>query len=149
VFAADGSIQAITAASLEITQQKKAEEALIRSEKLAVVGRLASSIAHEINNPLESVTNLIYLAQNSNDGDDVRRYLETAEMELRRASAITSQTLRFHRQSTSRTRQTYEGLMDSVLEIFRARIVNSWCQSRSAAAHTWRWSALMARYGRY
>ena len=64
-FAADGSIQAITAASLEITQQKKAEEALIRSEKLAVVGRLASSIAHEINNPLESVTNLIYLAQNS------------------------------------------------------------------------------------
>jgi signal transduction histidine kinase len=134
-FAADGSIQAITAASLEITQQKKAEEALIRSEKLAVVGRLASSIAHEINNPLESVTNLIYLAQNSDDIAEVRKYLETAEMELRRASAITSQTLRFHRQSTSRTRQTYGGLMDSVLEIFRGRIMNSLVsvQERSCA----------------
>jgi PAS domain-containing protein len=51
VYAPDGTVQAISAASLEITQQKKAELALIQSEKLAVVGRLASSIAHEINNP--------------------------------------------------------------------------------------------------
>jgi signal transduction histidine kinase len=124
VFAADGSIRAITAASLEITQQRKAEEALIRSEKLAVVGRLASSIAHEINNPLESVTNLLFLAQSSDDPRRIRGYLETAERELQRASAITSQTLRFHRQSTSPTKQTYEGLMESVLQIFHGRIVN-------------------------
>jgi hypothetical protein len=62
VTAEDGTVQAITAASFEVTQQKKAELALIQSEKLAVVGRLAS-IAHEINNPLESVTNLLYLAK--------------------------------------------------------------------------------------
>ncbi len=65
VYGTDGNIQAITAASLEITQQRKAEHALQQREKLAVVGRLASSIAHEINNPLESVTNLIYLAEHS------------------------------------------------------------------------------------
>ncbi len=59
VFAADGTVQAITASSLEITQQKKTEIALIQSEKLAVMGRLAASIAHEINNPLESLTNLL------------------------------------------------------------------------------------------
>ena len=59
VYGPDGKVQDISAASLEITHQRKAELALIESEKLAVVGRLASSIAHEINNPLESVTNLI------------------------------------------------------------------------------------------
>ncbi|HZD45232.1 MAG TPA: PAS domain-containing protein, partial [Acidobacteriaceae bacterium] len=60
VYGPDGTVQAITAASLDITTQKKAEQALIQSEKLAAVGRLASSIAHEINNPLEAVTNLLY-----------------------------------------------------------------------------------------
>ena len=72
VFAVDGSIQAITAASLEVTQQKKTEMALIQSEKLAVAGRLATSIAHEINNPLEAVTNLLYLAQTSDSPTEVK-----------------------------------------------------------------------------
>ena len=53
VYAADGTISAISSAALEITHQKKAEQALIQSEKLAIAGRLASSIAHEINNPLD------------------------------------------------------------------------------------------------
>src|SRR5580698_1610472 len=61
VYGPNGIIQGITAASQEITQQKKAEKALIESEKLAAVGRLAASIAHEINNPLEAVTNLLIL----------------------------------------------------------------------------------------
>jgi PAS domain-containing protein len=63
VYAPDGSVQAITASSLEITQQKKVEQALIETDKLAAVGRLASSIAHEINNPLAAVTTLLYLAK--------------------------------------------------------------------------------------
>ena len=125
VFATDGSVQAITAASLEITQQKKAEDALIQSEKLAVVGRLASSIAHEINNPLESVTNLLFIAQNSTDLGQIHGCLEIAERELRRVAAITQQTLRFHKQSSSPQAVTAEQLFESVLSIFHGRTVNS------------------------
>ena len=125
VLAPDGSVQAITAASLEVTQQKKAEEALIQSEKLAAVGRLASSIAHEINNPLESVTNLIYLAEHSGTLADAREYLQTAGRELRRVAAITNQTLRFHKQATSPQEITAEQLFESVLSIFHGRTLNS------------------------
>jgi PAS domain S-box-containing protein len=125
VYAPDGSIQAITAASLEITQQKKAEQALIQSEKLAVVGRLASSIAHEINNPLESVTNLLYLARHSSDRAEVDRFLDTAEVELRRASAITSQTLRFHRQASNPQEIDLTELVDNVLSVYQGRILNA------------------------
>jgi len=125
VFAPDGSIQAITAASLEITQQKKAEQALIQSEKLAVVGRLASSIAHEINNPLEAVTNLLYLARHSKDVDKIHEHLDAAEMELQRVAAITSQTLRFHKQATNPQEVTPEQLIQSVLLVYQGRIANS------------------------
>ena len=125
VYGADGRIQAITAASLEITQQKKAELALIESEKLAVVGRLASSIAHEINNPLESVTNLLYLAEHSDAVDQSRHYIQTAEVELRRISAITSQTLRFHKQSSSPHEINLTELVGTVLSIYQGRIANA------------------------
>ncbi len=125
VYGADGTIQAITAASLEVTQQKKAEAALIQSEKLAVVGRLASSIAHEINNPLEAVTNLIYLARTSERREEVAQFLDTAEVELRRVSAIVSQTLRFHKQATSPQEVFLPDVVTSVLSIFQGRIANS------------------------
>ena len=125
VYGADGNIQAITAASLEITQQKKAELALMQSEKLAVVGRLASSIAHEINNPLESVTNLLYLAETSATLAEARQYIQTAEIELRRASAITTQTLRFHKQSTKPQEIPPSELVNSVISVYQGRIVNT------------------------
>ena len=125
VFGPDGTIVAITAASLEITQQKKAELALIQSEKLAVLGRMASSIAHEINNPLEAVTNLLYLARHSNDVSVVKEYLELAEVQLRRVGAITSQTLRFHKQATNPQAVTAEQIIESVLSIYQGRIANS------------------------
>jgi len=124
VYAPDGSIQAITAASLEITQQRKAELALIQSEKLAAVGRLASSIAHEINNPLEAVTNLLYLAENSDDPVHMRQFIRTAEVELRRVSAIASQTLRFHKQASNPQAITATALLESVVSIFQGRILN-------------------------
>ncbi len=125
VYGPDGQVQAITAASLEITAQKKAEMALVQSEKLAAVGRLASSIAHEINNPLESVTNLLYLAQRSDDAVEIREHLRIAEIELRRVAAITSQTLRFHKQATSPQAVTPEELIASVLSIHQGRLANS------------------------
>jgi PAS domain S-box-containing protein len=125
VYGSDGTIQAITAASLEITHQKKAELALQQSEKLAIVGRLASSIAHEINNPLESVTNLLYLAEHSETLEQSRHYIRTAEVELRRVSAITAQTLRFHKQSSSPQEINLTELVASVLSVYQGRIANS------------------------
>ena len=109
----------------DVTDRRKADAALIKSEKLAAVGRLAASIAHEINNPLESVTNLLYLARASSDLEEVQQYLSTADRELRRAAAITSQTLRFHKQSSSPTEIISQELIDDVLSIYQSRIVNS------------------------
>jgi PAS domain S-box-containing protein len=137
VLSPDGKVQGITAASLEITQQKKAELALIESDKLAVVGRLASSIAHEINNPLESITNLLYLARHSDTLEESKDYLTSAEHELQRMAAVTSQTLRFHKQATSPQEITGESLIRSVLSIYRGRITNSGAiiETRYRATH--------------
>ena len=86
----------ITVFFRDVTADRTATEALIQSEKLAAMGRLAASIAHEVNNPLEAVTNLIYLARTSDSlSQATAEYLASAEQELSRASAITNQTLRF------------------------------------------------------
>jgi PAS domain S-box-containing protein len=109
----------------DVTERKKSEAVLIKNEKLAAVGRLSASIAHEINNPLESVTNLLFLAQRSTEIDEVHEYLATADRELRRVGAITSQTLRFHKQSSSQTLVFCQELIDDVLSIYQGRLVNS------------------------
>lgn len=128
VYGPDGVLQGISAASQEITQQKKVEKALIQAEKLAAVGRLAASIAHEINNPLEAVTNLLYLARVSDDVKEVRDFLQTADVELRRVSAITAQTLRFHRQSSSPQEADTSALIKEILNIYQGRLHNSRAQ---------------------
>jgi signal transduction histidine kinase len=121
----DGSIAGVIALGVDITDRKNAVDALINTEKLAAVGRLAASIAHEINNPLSSVTNLIYLARHSNELNEVHEFLDTAERELRRVSVISNQTLRFHRQSTKQQAVRSEELFESVLSIYQGRLVNS------------------------
>jgi PAS domain S-box-containing protein len=125
VYSADGSVVAIAAASTEITRLKQAEAALMQSEKLAAVGRLASSIAHEINNPLESVTNLLYLARGSDPSPEIQGYLDTAERELQRVSAITNQTLRFHKQTTRPTEVGCDQLFGEILSVYQGRLINS------------------------
>ncbi len=122
----DGEVRAISAAVLEVTQQQKAEAALRQSEKLAAVGRLASSISHEINNPLEAVTNLLYLAAAEPGLSEAgQEYVRMAEDEVRRVSQIATQTLRFHRQQNSPTQVTPAQLVDPVLNLFQGRLVNS------------------------
>ena len=107
-----------------ITEARHSQAALMQAEKLAVVGRLAASIAHEINNPLEAVTNLIYLAKGSDGLATAREYLGVAEEELARVAAIATQTLRFHRQSTKARAVRWEELIESVMAIYQGRIVN-------------------------
>ena len=126
VIGPDGAVQAIAAASLEITAQKKAENALIQSEKLAAVGRLASSISHEINNPLESITNLLYLIQmNQHLPSEVRTFVDLTQQEVARVSQIATQTLRFHRQAVRPTRVTAAQLLEPIVKLYQGRLSNS------------------------
>jgi signal transduction histidine kinase len=122
---ADGAVSGIIVLGVDVTDRKRAQDALLQTEKLAAVGRLASSIAHEINNPLESVTNLLYIARNLSTAVDVNDYLDTADRELRRIAVIANQTLRFHKQPTRPMLVTGEELMESVLPLYQGRIVNN------------------------
>lgn len=108
--------------TLDITERKKTEAALLRAEKLAAMGRLASTVAHEINNPLESVTNLLYLARSGDSMDEATRsYLDTAERELARLSNITRLTLGFVRTSANAAETRVESVVEEVLSIFHHR----------------------------
>lgn len=108
---------------LDASERKRGEEALRRSEKLAVTGRLAASIAHEINNPLEAITNLLFLLRNFSSLDEsALHYVKMAEYEVRRIAEITQQTLRFYRQSTLPARATLTDLLDSVLSLYQGRL---------------------------
>jgi signal transduction histidine kinase len=124
IFDWDGAIIEWFGTASDITAHKKAEEALIRSEKLASVGRLASAIAHEINNPLAAVMNLLFLAQNDPDcPPSVRRDLSKAESELKRVSHITRQVLGFYRDSSRPAPVSLGAILDEALCLFEARII--------------------------
>jgi PAS domain S-box-containing protein len=108
---------------MDVSERKRSEDALRRTEKLAATGRLAASIAHEINNPLEAITNLLYLLRRFCGLDDAAlNYVTVAEREVRRMSEITQQTLRFYRQSTLPGRCTMAELLDSVLDMYNVRL---------------------------
>jgi signal transduction histidine kinase len=107
----------------DITETRKTEEALKKSEQLAAAGRLAASIAHEINNPLEAVTNLLYLINmDSSVSGNSRHLLDTADRELRRLSHIASRSLKFYRQHTAPVLSSLEELIESVLFFYETEI---------------------------
>ena len=99
VFDENGSIVGVASISRDISQQKKVEKALHTTERLATVGRMAATIAHEINNPLEAVTNLVYLAQSCMTNQDGKMFLQQAQQELARVALLTKQTLGFYREN--------------------------------------------------
>jgi signal transduction histidine kinase len=99
------------------------ENALRRLEKLAAVGQEASTIAHEINNPLESLTNLLYLMKLSDSMDEVKGYVAIAQQELARVTEITVQTLRFHRQATKPTEVDLQELANGVMALYSGRMM--------------------------
>jgi PAS domain S-box-containing protein len=108
----------------DITQSRKTERALQITERLASVGRLAATVAHEINNPLEAVINLIYLARHSPTQNDARRYLDLAEEELERVSHLTRQTLGFYRETKGATHFRLGEIVTSLLSVFSSRTRN-------------------------
>jgi PAS domain S-box-containing protein len=107
----------------DITDIKKTEQALRSAEQLAAAGRLAASISHEINNPLEAVTNLLYLAKSAPSlSEDVKHLLEIADKELQRLSHIASKSLKFYKQSSSPTAVHLSEIIESVLFFYETRL---------------------------
>ncbi|UWZ82550.1 PAS domain-containing sensor histidine kinase [Occallatibacter riparius] len=125
ILDAQGKIIGAVDAFADIDVRKRAETALIRSEKLALVGRLAASISHEINNPLEAVTNLLYLIENNTKDATARNFSRTAQDELARVSHIVTHTLRFNRQTVALGEQKMSGLLESSVAIYEGRLKNS------------------------
>jgi len=119
----NGAIQYWFGTNTDITEKKLAQEALLRAEKLAVAGRFAATVAHEVNNPLTAVTNIHYvLSLTENLPGNVRELLQTADNELRRVSHILRQTLAFYRENSPKEHVRLLPLMDEVLAIFGRRL---------------------------
>jgi signal transduction histidine kinase len=115
-----------------MSSQARSEEALRRTEKLAVAGRLAASLAHEINNPLTSVTNLLFLVRSATDVKEAQHWAGLAEDELRRVSDIANHTLRFHRSNRGVEQAEVRALLDSAAVLFRAKLRNQNIQASVA-----------------
>ena len=109
----------------DVTEQKLAETALLQSEKLASVGRMAATVAHEINNPLEAVTNCIYLAKrNPKLPPEVKEYLEIAERELQRVAHVAKQTFGFYREHSKPAKVDMHTLVEEVVELYHPKLTH-------------------------
>ena len=118
----DGQATWIMGVLTDVTHRKVAEEAMLRAEKLAVAGRLAASVAHEINNPLEAVANLLYLITLSNTAEEAHSHANHALNELLRVSLITQSTLKFHRQHGMPKITMLSEVIEGVVALFRPRL---------------------------
>jgi two-component system, NtrC family, sensor kinase len=108
----------------DITRQKLAEHAALVNERLAATGRLAHTIAHEINNPLEAITNLLYLLRGPvAESTEGTAYLLSAEKEVERVSRISRQILSFHRESSVQIAVDLPGLMEDVLALNNRELI--------------------------
>jgi PAS domain S-box-containing protein len=124
VKATSEAVRWVGAIVVETTERKRAEDTLRKTEKLAAAGRLAASIAHEINNPLEAVTNLLYLLRGQPSLDEQAiAYADLAQLEIARVAEMTQQTLRFYRQSTLPVVANVSELLDSALGLYRGRVL--------------------------
>lgn len=115
----EAGVAGIVVNSRDITERKRTEEVLHATEKLATTGRLAAAIAHEINNPLEGVTNLLYLLENHTSLDaTARRYARMAQEEVARVARIARQTLAFYREPTVPVEVDVSELLNGLLELY-------------------------------
>lgn len=119
-----GRVTGASKIARDISDRRRMERMLIQSEKLSATGRMAATIAHEINNPLESLMNLIYLARQSCDGHSkAHGYLLTAEEELERVSHLARQTLGYYRDTNAPTQVAVHALLRNVLTVYNSRLL--------------------------
>ena len=110
----------------DISDKKRVEKLLIQSEKLAATGRMAAAIAHEINNPLESLINIIFLArQQSAPESRIHQLLITAEQELERVSHIARQTLGYYKDTGAPVSTHIHELIQNVLSVYNSKMLSS------------------------
>ena len=119
------SVRAALHARSRQYQSRITESALRQNEKLAVVGRLAATLAHEINNPLEAVTTVLYLLEGTPLNAQQEEYLNIARQELARVSEIAANTLTFNRERDVRSQASISALLDSVLLLYHGRLTGS------------------------
>jgi PAS domain S-box-containing protein len=123
VRGADGKVERLVAVSRDVTELRNAQHMAVEAEKVASAGRMAATIAHEINNPLEAVTNLIYLAKTTPGvPNEVCRHLEIADRELARVAQIAKQTLGFYKDNSTRKRVDVEEFLADVLVVYERKL---------------------------
>ena len=113
----------VLATAVDVTERKRAEEALRVSERLATAGRMAAAIAHEINNPLEAVTNILYLIETSPQlSPELHPRVRLAQQELERVAHVARQTLSFYRESSAPVAVNLPELLNAVIEFYRPKV---------------------------
>jgi len=122
ILGPDGKMTGIVLVFHDVTEQRRTEAALIAGEKLAIAGRLAASIAHEIHNPLDSVSNLLFLLKEENDPARRDEYLTMAEQELARTMQISRTMLSLYRESKAPVTVDLKDLVEGVLLLLERRI---------------------------
>jgi signal transduction histidine kinase len=124
-FDTSGRAVRMSGVAMDITDRKQVEQSLIRSEKLASVGRMAATIAHEISNPLSSTINALFLVRTDPAlPEEAKRYLSLAEQELNRVSHITKQTLGFYKEVGNPVALNAPEALDSILDLYAPRLKN-------------------------
>jgi len=119
-----GQLLGVVLVFRDVTRERKAQEIARRTEKLATAARLSATFAHEINNPLEALTNLIYIARTSPDPAMAQQTLQMAEQEVERVAHLARQTLGFYRESKLPEQVEIDSLIDSVLRLYSNRLRN-------------------------
>ena len=124
LFTESGKRNGALAMLSDVTLLRKAEDALRRNEKLVTAGRLAATISHELNNPLEAVVNLLYLLKMQPLNDQAKRYLELSEKEVQRIAAITRRTLGFFRDNSAWVELSVTDLLEDTLAFYEQRLTD-------------------------
>lgn len=123
VRSADGEVERLVAVSRDVTELRNAQQVAVQAEKLAAAGRMAATIAHEINNPLEAVTNLIYLAKTTPGvPKEACRQLDIADRELARVAQLAQQTLGFYRDNSRNRWVNIAELIQDVLLLYERKL---------------------------
>ncbi len=129
----------------DVTQRRQTEQTLRASDRLTQVGRLAATIAHEIRNPLDTVSNLIFLLRHETyPNPETNHYLDLAGEELARITQITGQLLTFHREAQSPVQVDLSKVLESVLTLYAPQIY----MSGITVTSTIRYASARARFSR-
>jgi PAS domain S-box-containing protein len=119
-----GTTTGIVLVLRDITMERKTQEALIANEKLAVAGRLAATIAHEIHNPLDSVSNLLYLMRNGASPEESKQFMDLAEQELARVTQISRAMLGLYRESKAPVAVELGEMLHEILLLMERRLID-------------------------